>query len=118
MSMFYNKGIQIYVYGEIEDDHEITRVKYTLLIADEPILVDVQPYSSEKAKKDYGYNVVTTKRMFCDIIQGITESTVIKYMDQYYSIQKIVQWDDYLDVMLLEKYDVVVLEGSDIDEKL
>lgn len=100
--MFYNKEIFVYVYGETEDVHGVTREGYTLLETTDPILVDVQPYSSEKAKKDYGYDIETTKRIFCDIITEITESAIIKYKSQYYSIQKVNEWDDYLDVMLLE----------------
>lgn len=100
--MFYNKEIFIYVYGETEDAHGVAREGYTKVITTEPILVDVQPYSSEKAKKDYGYDIETTKRIFCDIIPEITESAIIKYKSQYYSIQKVNEWDDYLDVMLLE----------------
>ena len=107
MSWFYNKEIQIYIYETHDDEHEISRTVYKLLKADGPIMVDVQPYSSEKAKKDYGYKIETTKRMFCDLIPDITESAVIKYKEQFYSIQAIIDWDDYLDVMLLEKDDVI-----------
>ena len=108
--MFYDKEIQIYIYGEHDDGHGISRTGFTLLAREDPILVDVQPYSSEQAKKEYGYDIKTTKRMFCDIISDITESSVIKYKEQFYSIQKIVEWDDYFDIMLLEKYDVIVNE--------
>ena len=110
--MFYNKEIQIYIYGDHDDEHGISRTGFKLLVTDEPIMVDVQPYSSEKAKKDYGYNIECTKRMFCDIILEITESAVIKYREQFYSIQAIVEWDEYLDVMLLEKKDVVTIESG------
>ena len=108
--MFYNKEIQIYVYGDHDDEHGISRVGYSVLKTEEPILVDVQPYSSEQAKKDYGYDIKTTKRIFMDIMLELTESAVVKYRDQYYDIQKIVEWDDYLDVMLLEKKDITIIE--------
>lgn len=110
--MFYNKEIQIYTYGDKADEHGITRTGYSLLVTQEPILVDVQPYSSEQAKKDYGYDIKTTKRVFMDIILELTESAVIKYREQFYDIQKIVEWDDYLDVMLLEKKEINVIEVS------
>jgi hypothetical protein len=109
---FYNKEIQIYTYGSKADDHGISRTGYSLLVTQEPIMVDVQPYSTEKAKKDYGYNIECTRRMFCDIIPEITESAVIKYKEQFYDIQKIVEWDDYLDVMLLEKKEINIIEVS------
>jgi hypothetical protein len=106
MGCFYNKEIEIYIYCDIEYEHGVSRKGYNLLPTTEPTLVDIQPYSSEKAKKEYGYNIKTTKRMFCDIIPEITESAVIKYQEQYYGVQKVVGWDDYLDVMLLERYDI------------
>ena len=112
MGWFYNKEIQIYTYGDKADDHGITRTGYSLLKTEEPIMVDVQPYSSEQAKKDYGYDIKTTKRMFCDIIPDVVESSVIKYQEQYYSIQKAIPWDDYLDVMLLEKKEITVIDGT------
>ena len=106
--MFYNKEIQIYIYGDHDDEHGISRDGYILLATEEPIMVDVQPYSSEKAKKDYGYDIVTTKRMFCDVIAEITESSIIKYNNKFYKVQKI-PWDDgYMDVMLLETKDVII----------
>ena len=114
--MFYNKEIQIYLYGDKADDHGITRTGYSLLKTEEPIMVDVQPYSSEQAKKDYGYDIKTTKRIFMDIMQELTESGVLKYRDQYYDIQKIIEWDDYLDVMLLEKKEITVIEDVDNGE--
>lgn len=108
--MFYNKEIQIYTYGDKADEHGITRTGYSILKTENPILVDVQPYSSEQAKKDYGYDIKTTKRIFMDIMLELTESAVIKYKEQYYDVQKIVEWDDYLDVMLLEKKEITVIE--------
>ena len=110
MGWFYNKEIQIYTYGSKEDEHGISRTGYSQLVTQEPIMVDVQPYSSEQAKKDYGYDIKTTKRVFMDIMPELTESAVIKYKQQFYDIQKIVEWDDYLDVMLLEKKDVKIIE--------
>jgi len=107
MGCFYNKEIFIYTYGDKDDDHGISRKGYFLFVTEEPVLVDVQPYSSEKAKQDYGYNIKTTKRMFCDIIPEITESAAIKYKGQYYGVQKIIEWDDFLEVMLLERYDIL-----------
>jgi hypothetical protein len=108
--MFYNKEIQIYIYGSHDDEHGISRTGFKLSTTDEPIMVDIQPYSSEKAKKEYGYDIKTTKRMFCDISLKIVESSVIKYRNQFFSIQAIVEWDDYLDVMLLEKKEITVIE--------
>jgi hypothetical protein len=106
--MFYNKEIQIYSYGDHDDEHGISREGYTLVVTTDPIMVDVQPYSSEKAKKDYGYDIETTKRMFCDVIAEITESSIIKYNNQFYKVQKIPWDDEYMDIMLLETKDVTI----------
>lgn len=108
--MFYDKEIKIYIYGTYDDEHGISRTGYKLLETDESIMVDIQPYSSEKAKKDYGYNIVTTKRMFCDVIAEIAESSIIQYNNKFYKVQKI-PWDDgYMDVMLIETKDVTINE--------
>jgi len=111
--MYYNKEIQIYIYGNHADVNGITRTGFKLLETNEPVMVDIQPYSSEKAKKDYGYNIETTKRMFCDVIAKITESSVIKYKNQFYKVQKIPWDDEYMDIMLLEKKEITIIEGVD-----
>lgn len=108
MSWFYNKKISIYKYAETVDEYGISREGYSL-IADS-LMVDIQPYSTDKAKKDYGYEIETTKRIFMDIMPEVTESSVVKYKEQFYKIQKIIEWDDFVDVMLLETKDVAVNE--------
>lgn len=107
MNCFYNKEIEIYPYSDVKDKFGINRKGYILLSTTDPILVDIQPYSSEECFKQYGYNIKTTKRMFCDAIPEIIESTAIKYNNQYYGIQKIIEWDDYMEIMLLERYDIL-----------
>lgn len=111
--MFYNKEIEIYIYGDYEDGHGITRTGYKLLVTDEPIMADVQPYSTEKAKKDYGYNFKCTKRMFCDIIPQITEDCRVKYNNQFYEVAKIPWDDEYFEILILETKDVVIIESSE-----
>lgn len=102
MQWFYDKEIFIYVYGENEDADGVSREGYTKTITDEPIMVDIQPYSSEKAKKDYGYDIETSDIMFCNVMPEIKEDVIIKYNNKKYSVQKILVWNDYLDVLLLE----------------
>lgn len=111
--MFYDKEIQIYTYGDHDDEHGISRTGYKLVITQNTIMVDIQPYSTEKAKKDYGYDIECTRRMFCDIIPEITEDCIIKYKDKFYEITGIPWDDDYLDVMLLEKKDVIIVENGE-----
>ncbi|WP_252214417.1 hypothetical protein [Clostridium sp. VAP41] len=108
--MYYDKEINIYTYSPYEDEHRITRDGY-IKASNEPYLVDIQPYSAEKCKKDYGYDIECTKRVFSDIYSEITESAVIGYRNKFYSIQKIIEWDDYLELMILEsKEDIKIIE--------
>lgn len=109
MAHYYNKEIQIYLYSDTEDENGISRVGYSLFKTDDPLLVDMQPYSSEKAKKDYGYDIECVRRMYCDIISQITEDCIVKYNDDFYKVEEI-PWDDkYLEVLLSKTYKVVIL---------
>lgn len=101
MNPFYNKEIEVYLNKKIKDKNGITR--YVYLKVDGIRLVDVQPYSKDKAKRDYGYDIETTKRIFCEIDKDILESSLVNYRGNFYSIQTIIEWDDYLEIMLLEK---------------
>lgn len=109
---FYDKEIEIYIYGNHEDNHGITRPGYKLLVINEPIMADVQSYSTEKARKDYGYDIKCSRRMFCDIIPEITEDCRIKYNNKFYEVAKIPWDDDYLEVLLNETKDVKVIGNT------
>lgn len=112
MDFFYDKEINIYVYKNYTDEHGIDREGYKK-INDEPIMVDMQPYSSEKAKKDYGYNIECTRRMFCDIIPEITEDCIIEFNNKFYEIKEI-PWDDgFYEILLNEIKNVNILEVED-----
>ncbi len=114
MEWFYDKEIQIYIYDDdIKDKHGINREGYALFKTDDPIMADVQPYSTEKAKKDYGYDIECTRRMFCDIIPEITEDCIIKYNNQFYEVAKIPWDDDYFEILLNETKDVNIIESGD-----
>ena len=112
MDFFYDKEINIYVYKSYTDKHSIDREGYKK-INDEPIMVDMQPYSSEKAKKDYGYNIECTRRMFCDIIPEITEDCIIEFNNKFYEIKEIPWDDEYYQILLNETKDVNILEVED-----
>ena len=98
--MFYNKEIEIYNKGKYKDEFGIT---YTggYKLAD-TLMVDVQPYSNEKLKKDYGYDLECTKRIFTDLNENIKESSIVKYHNAYFDIKKIIEWDNYLDIAIAE----------------
>lgn len=102
MDWFYNKKISIYEYTKKIDENGIVRSGvYELALLDIPC--DVQPYSAEKLKRDYGYDLEVSKRVFCDIYPEILESSVVLYRNQTYKIQKIIEWDDFYELMLIEK---------------
>lgn len=106
--MYYSKEINIYAYREYEDEHGFDREGYSK-INDEPIMVDMQPYSSEKAKKDYGYNIECSRRMFCDIIPEITEECLIEYNGKFYKIEKIPWDDEYIEALLKQTKDYKII---------
>jgi len=107
--MFYNKEINIYAYSSYEDEHGIDREGYNK-INNGPIMVDMQPYNSEKAKKDYGYDIECTRRMFCDIIPGISEDCIVGYNNKFYEIKEIPWDDEYLEVLLNETKGINIIE--------
>lgn len=100
IKIFYNKEIEIYNKGKFKDEFGITHNSGYKLA--DTLMVDVQPYSSEKLKKDYGYDLECTKRIFTDLNENIKESSIIKYLNEFFDIKKIVEWDDYLDIAVIE----------------
>lgn len=98
--MFYNKEIEIYNLCSYEDEFGVTHEDGYKLVGS--LMVDVQPYSSEKLKKDYGYDIECTKRIFMDFNKNMVESTLIKYRNEIFEVKKIIEWDDYLDIAIKE----------------
>lgn len=99
--MFYNKSIEVWKRGK-KYTNEIGQVLYepaTKILTD---LVDIQPYSTEEAHKDYGFTVDCTKRMFCRLLPINIHQELIRYRFKDYEIVKIIEWDDYLEVFLDE----------------
>ncbi|WP_236894734.1 hypothetical protein [Clostridium beijerinckii] len=107
--MFYDKEIYIYKYDSFEDKHRIDREGYKK-ISEDSFLVDIQPYNSEKAKREYGYDIECSRKMFCDVIPEIKEDSIIKYNNKFYEI-KAIPWDDeYYEILLNETKDVNILK--------
>ena len=98
--MYYTKSIDVYSYGKIKDENGATRKGYTKIL--EGVSCDIQPYSTEKLEKEYGYKIECTKRIFMDIVDGISESNIIAYRGNTYKVQKIIEWDDYFEIAILE----------------
>ena len=97
--MFYNKQIEIWKKGN-KDKGSFGQVVYTGPVFIRNAMVDIQPYSSEEAKKDYGFTISCTRRMFCDIDDININTNIVKYKNKSYEITKIIEWDDYSEMML------------------
>lgn len=96
--MFYTKEVKIYKPENTEDKWgAIIEGQYRLV---KTAKVDVQPNSRDKLNKEYGYDLETTLRLFCDVSEPITEASLISYRGQPFDVVKIVEWDDYLDIAL------------------
>ncbi|UZW12561.1 hypothetical protein OSC52_11915 [Clostridium pasteurianum] len=61
--------------------------------------VDIQPYSTELLLKDYGYNIEVSSRIFDEIDEDIKIGTILQYKNEQYEVRKIINWDDYREVM-------------------
>lgn len=107
---FYNKEIDIFTYCKYEDDNGFEREAYKKVNHDGALMVDLQPYSAEKARTEYGYDIKCAIRMFCNVIEEITESSIIKYKRKFYKVEKIPWDDEYLEVLLSETNGITVFE--------
>ena len=97
--MFYDKEIEVWVKGEEVHLGGGVRVpgESSFLYADQ---VDIQPYSSAEAKKDYGFDVDTTHTMFAEGNQIEIGSTIIKYDGHDFEVKEKIVWDDYNEFLL------------------
>lgn len=97
--MFYNMEIELWKKG-ISSKSSIGQTIYSPPIFVKKMMVDVQPYSSEEARRDYGFTIECTKRMFCDIEDFSIGSNIIKYKNKDYNIVKIPWDDEHMEVIL------------------
>ncbi|SKA99353.1 hypothetical protein SAMN05443428_13519 [Caloramator quimbayensis] len=100
--MFYNKEIEVWNKSEsyrdadgIWHEGEYTKIKTKM--------ADIQPYSTERLKKEYGYEIGVTRRLFCDLDDDIKINSVIKYKNDEMEVEKIIEWDNYMEVFCLDK---------------
>lgn len=65
---------------------------------------DIQPYSSDLLKKEYGYDEECTKRIFTDLDMNIKMGSVLKdkIKNIDYLVNRIIEWDDYMELMCKE----------------
>jgi hypothetical protein len=97
--MFYDKEIEIFAKGETTKNiYGGTVIGQSIYI--KTILGDVQPYSKELLVKEYGYDIQVSNRVFIDLDSLVTEGKILKYKNVDYEIKKIIEWDDYMELMI------------------
>lgn len=100
--MFYNKSLNLLKTDGYLDDWGVYHEGTESVL--KTIQCDIQPYSSELLFREYGYQEQVTKRVFCDLASDIRNGmTVIDANNNRFKIMKIIEWDDYMDVMLYEE---------------
>ena len=105
-SIFHDKTIDIYKYEKVFDSDEcVTKKKYVKKF--ESVKCNVQPITSQRVKEQYGYDIECTKRVFIDYEDldedNIKESDIIVYKNKTYNVQKIIVWNTYMILLILEK---------------
>ncbi|MCI1964520.1 MAG: hypothetical protein LKJ17_00055 [Oscillospiraceae bacterium] len=99
---FYSKEIKAMGQGEgYLDDSGIWHNGTETAIKTIPC--DVQPYTKELAYKDYGFTVDCTKRVFCEVDSTLQNGITVQYNGERYKIVKLIDWDNYYDIMLDNK---------------
>lgn len=101
--MFYNKQVEVWNMTAGHKGANNVWIKGSEEFV-KNIMVDIQPYSSELLKKDYGYSEECTKRMFTDCDGGIKIGSILKYTSKNinYLVTRVIDWDDYMELMCKE----------------
>lgn len=104
--MYCNK-YDLEIYQKITTQDQYGDPQETQQEVKENISGDMQPYSTEKLQKDYGFNIDITKRVFMDLdtntvdlVEKQHKTLYLKDGNQNYEIRKIIPWDTYMEVML------------------
>ena len=106
--MYCNKcGAEIYQNGTSTTDDYGNYVPGAPQTVKSNISCDMQPYSTEKLQKDYGFDIEVTKRVFMDVDNNIIDLVEMQHKTLYlkdgsvtYEIRKIIPWDTYMEVMI------------------
>ena len=103
MDWFYSKSVRVlretdgYLYHGEWVDGTLQEVL--------SLVCDVQPANREQIYKDYGYYIDCQIRIFCDICD-LRIGDIAEHDGQQYKVDKIIKWDDYLDVFAKDYPDV------------
>lgn len=106
--MYCNKyGLEIYQKVTTQDDYGDPQETQQTVKSN--ISCDMQPYSTEKLQRDYGFNIEVNKRVFMDLDTNIVDlvenkkkTLYLKDNNTVYEIRKIVPWDSFMEVMVYE----------------
>ena len=95
MDWFYNKEIKVLrqtegrLYRGTWVDGTIQEVL--------TIPCDLHPSNREQIYKDYGYYIDCAVHIFCDLAD-IRIGDIIQYGSVQFKVNKLIRWDDYLDI--------------------
>ena len=100
--MYYTKVIEVWDKGNAVDLGGGVKVPGQLELS-YSMKVDMQPYSSAQAKKDYGYDIDTTNRMFSPIMVLNIGNSIVRYLGDDYEVMEKIVWDDFIETILKRK---------------
>lgn len=97
--MFRNKHIEVWKKGKPVNlgAGAIVPGEPSLLYKDQ---VNIQPYSSAQARKDYGFDIITTHAMFTNNDNVHIGSSIVKYNGNDYEVKEKITWNRYTEVLL------------------
>ena len=101
--MLTNKTLKLYNIETIRNGINVVNQDNYIKEID----VDLQPYNTALLLKNYGYNIEVTNRIFyedIDIIIGnrLKDIDDIGNVKHIYQVQKIIVWDTYSEIFVLE----------------
>lgn len=99
LSRFFNKDVEIWSKGFS------IHLGGGLFEPGEPVFsyhdrVNIQPFSSAEAYKDYGFDLVTTHAMYTKIDEISVGNDIVKYNNHDYKVKEKISWDNYTEVLL------------------
>ena len=97
--MFYNKTIELWTSstGTLDSKGIMQKGEKQFV---KSIDCDVQPYSKSHLYRDYGFDEEVQYRVFCGCDFSMKNGSKVKYKDGFYKVVRIVEWDDYIEVMI------------------
>lgn len=89
---WYTKTITLKTFAEGEMLHGVY-IKGKEILKD--IMCDVQPTNYKQFYSEYGYSIDSEYTVFCDVDTDLKAGEIVIYNNNDYSIDKLVDWDDY-----------------------